>query len=303
VASGESARDARTAGEPGTTFAFDFLAKFAGLKKIAGETERVNPVAIFTTGSAAGPAAIQLGLSRPELADPVKFFVDWRTVFRELRRNRTTMIHDPTSTASKPTNPPSAAESDEQLLLEYRRTGDRELFAQLVYRYERELYTYLFRYLNDRQMAEDVFQATFLQVHLKCSTFEPGRKVRPWLYTIATHRAIDARRRNKRHRMVSLESPQSSNEDGADHLVHLLESTEADPADSAILGERTAVVRESLNRLPDSMHAVVHLVYYQGMKCREVAAVLDIPVGTVKSRLHAAINRLSNSWETSNPEE
>src|SRR5690606_19500070 len=81
--------------------------------------------------------------------------------------------------------------SDEQLLIEYRETGGRELFAQLVQRYERELYSYLRRYLGDAEIAEDVFQATFLQIHLKREQFEEGRRFRPWLYTIATNQAID----------------------------------------------------------------------------------------------------------------
>ena len=100
---------------------------------------------------------------------------------------------------------PDRHESDERLLLEYRQTGRRELFADLVRRYERELFNYLRRYLGDTGMAEDAFQATFLQVHLKCDQFEEGRRFRPWLYTIATNQAIDAQRRNKRHRMVSLD--------------------------------------------------------------------------------------------------
>jgi RNA polymerase sigma-70 factor (ECF subfamily) len=211
------------------------------------------------------------------------------------------MIHDPTlSTVSSNAARPGDW-SDEQLLLEYRGTGDRELFAQLVYRYERELFGYLHRYLGDRQMAEDAFQATFMQVHLKCRLFEAGRRVRPWLYTIATHQAIDARRRNKRHRMASLDATRLEDEPDVGRLVHLLESNDADPADSALHGERTALVRHSLNRLPDAMHAVIQLIYYQGLKYREVAEVLEIPVGTVKSRLHAAINRLTDIWETSNP--
>ena len=74
--------------------------------------------------------------------------------------------------------------TDEDLLLQYRETGDRELYAQLVYRYERELFSYLRRYLGNAEMAEDVFQTAFLQVHLKCEQFEAGRRFRPWLYTI-----------------------------------------------------------------------------------------------------------------------
>src|SRR6267142_4677247 len=97
----------------------------------------------------------------------------------------------------RPMQQPSSL-SDEELLVGYREKGDANLFSELVHRYERELFSYLRRYLGDANMAEDAFQATFLQVHLKAHQFEEGRKVRPWLYTIATNQAIDAQRRNKR---------------------------------------------------------------------------------------------------------
>ena len=68
------------------------------------------------------------------------------------------------------------------------------------------------RYVGSAEMAEDVFQATFLQVYVKRDRFEVGRRFRPWLYTIATNQAIDAQRRNRRHRMVSLDQ-RSGNEE------------------------------------------------------------------------------------------
>lgn len=191
--------------------------------------------------------------------------------------------------------------TDEQLLLRYRQTGDRELYAQLVYRYERELYSYLRRYLGNAEMAEDAFQGAFLQVHLKCEQFQQGRRFRPWLYTIATNQAIDARRRNKRHQMVSLDG--TGNDDSGDEvnrLVNLLESAEVGPDTVAEQSERDRRIRHTLDSLPESMHAVIQLVYYQGMKYREAAEVLDIPVGTVKSRLHAAIARLTDVWSEQN---
>lgn len=189
--------------------------------------------------------------------------------------------------------------TDEQLILDYRRTGDRELYAQLVYRYERELFSYLRRYLGSSEMAEDVFQATFLQVHLKCDMFEEGRRFRPWLYTIATNAAIDARRRNKRHRMVSLDTPREQDNEDVGRLVNLLESGDQGPSEFAVSAERSRLVRKTLDELPESMTAVIHLVYYQGMKYREAAEVLEIPVGTVKSRLHSAIAKLTDVWNTS----
>ncbi|MEZ6096561.1 MAG: RNA polymerase sigma factor [Pirellulaceae bacterium] len=189
--------------------------------------------------------------------------------------------------------------TDEQLLSQYRETGNREFFAQLVYRYERELYNYLRRYLGNTEMAEDVFQATFMQVHLKCEQFEETRRFRPWLYTIATNQAIDARRRNKRHNMVSLDTPREQDHDEVGRLANLLQSGDQGPDDNCLDEERKQIVRETLEQLPENMYAVVNLVYYHGMKYREAADVLDIPVGTVKSRVHAAIARLGNVWKSS----
>ncbi len=115
--------------------------------------------------------------------------------------------------------------TDEQLLLSYRETGDREDFAELVRRYETELYNYLRRYLGDAELAEDAFQTAFLQVHLKSHMFDENRKFRPWLYAIATNQAIDAQRRNKKHRNVSLDRSGADEEsDSVGKLLDLLVS-------------------------------------------------------------------------------
>ena len=192
---------------------------------------------------------------------------------------------------------PSASWSDEALLLEYRSVGDRRAFDELVHRYERELYNYLRRYLGDAEMAEDAFQGTFLQVHLKCDRFEPGRRVRPWLYTVATNQAIDAQRRDRRHRMVSLDRRcvGKGEDDGAGSLVELLDGEYASPAEQLESAEQAREVRRAVEQLPESLREVLLLVYYQGLKYREAADVLSIPVGTVKSRLHAAIRRLNQA--------
>jgi RNA polymerase sigma-70 factor (ECF subfamily) len=190
-----------------------------------------------------------------------------------------------------------AHRSDEELLLSYQQKGDRRDFAQLVKRYERELYNYLRRYLSDAEMAEDVFQATFLLVHLKCKQFEVGRRVRPWLYAIATNAAIDAQRRDRRHRAISLDrvGAQHSNHEAA-RLVDVLSSPELDPSTQVSRRENGQWVQEAVDDLSEPMRKVVHLVYYQGLKYREAAEVLDVPVGTVKSRLHAAIHKLTEFW-------
>ena len=194
---------------------------------------------------------------------------------------------------------PSSTErlSDEELLLRYRRNGDRRLFEALVHRYEHELYNYLRRYLGDSQAAEDAFQSAFLQVHLKCDQFEEGRSFRPWLYTIATNRAIDARRSNKRHRMVSLDGNKRDLE--SFQLADLLVGSEPDPLARVEQSERELQVQQALETLPEFLRSAVALVYFQGLKYREAAEVLSVPVGTVKSRVHTAIMKLAEFWKDS----
>lgn len=186
--------------------------------------------------------------------------------------------------------------TDEELLLEYRSQAARPAFEELVRRYEKELYGYLRHYLGDAEMAEDVFQQTFLQVHLKCGQFEVGRKVRPWLYTVATNQAIDYQRRNKRHKIISLDHRmQHATEGEMGSLVELLDGAEAGPSEEAEAAEQHGQLRQAIEELPEQTRQVVMLVYFKGLKYREAAEILDIPVGTVKSRLHAAVQKLSES--------
>jgi len=192
--------------------------------------------------------------------------------------------------------------TDEELLLQYRSQGDRQAFDRLVYRYEKELFGYLRHYLGDAHMAEDVFQQTFLQVHLKCEQFEPGRRVRPWLYTVATNQAIDLQRRNRRHRMVSLDRHAGRDSDEEpEALVTLLGNPDAGPVEEAEALERGEQVRRAVDGLPEPTRQVVLLIYFQGLKYREAADVLSIPVGTVKSRIHAAIHKLGETLTSTHP--
>src|SRR5439155_27373982 len=126
------------------------------------------------------------------------------------RQNRAGQRTDPGSTSYHMSRTPRdrsdlASLSDEELVDHYR-AGVGRAFTELVHRYERELYNYLRRYLGDATLAEDVFQNTFLQFHLKLDLYEKGRLVRPWLYTIATHQAIDALRKAGRHHAVSIDA-------------------------------------------------------------------------------------------------
>ncbi len=190
--------------------------------------------------------------------------------------------------------------ADEDLLLGYQESGQQELLSELVHRYERELFNYLRRFLGDASLAEDAFQATFMQVHLKCQTFDGSRRVRPWLYTVATNQAIDIQRRNKRHQLVSLDRAQKSEHSEIGSLMNLLVSGDPSPSDRFDLRERVEWLREAVAKLPEQLEAAVSLVYFRGMKYREAAQELSVPVGTVKSRLHSAVQQLGQQWDQTN---
>lgn len=186
--------------------------------------------------------------------------------------------------------------SDEQLLLNYRDHRDVASFEALVHRYEKPIYNYLYRYLRNGSLAEDVFQATFLRLHEKCKLYDEDQPVRPWLYSIGTHQAIDALRKEGRRQVASLDSEHSVDDADVVTLLNLLESETPSPLDQAEEHERAAWTRKQVDGLPDHQRVAVLLIFFQGLKYREVAEILQVPVGTIKARIHKALLTLNRAW-------
>lgn len=185
--------------------------------------------------------------------------------------------------------------SDEEIVARYLESRSEKDFELLVKRYERELYTFLRRFLGDTQQAEDVFQSTFLSVHLRIDQFESGRRFRPWLYAIASNKAIDFMRRNRRHQIVSLDSKISS-PTSDDSILHQLASDEITPDVKASQNETRDQVRAAVGELNDSTQQLIQLAFYQGLKYSDIAEILEIPLGTVKSRVFTAVRKLNQIW-------
>ena len=101
------------------------------------------------------------------------------------------------------TPPPPSDRTDEQLLVDYR-GGRVEAFEALVRRYRPELLPFLIRFAGGRAAGEDLFQETFLQVHLSADTFDASKRFKPWLFTIGANKARDYLRKNKRQRALPL---------------------------------------------------------------------------------------------------
>jgi len=185
--------------------------------------------------------------------------------------------------------------SDEEIVSTYLQSRNEQDFERLIHRYERELYTFLRRFLGDVQQAEDVFQATFLSVHLRMDQFEPGRRFRPWLYAIASNKAIDYMRRNRRHQVASLDA-KISHGDSEDSMINHLSGNVATPDEKAIFNETGSRVRAAVRELNEPTQQLIQLAFYQGMKYSDIAEILQIPLGTVKSRVFTAIRKLNQIW-------
>lgn len=191
---------------------------------------------------------------------------------------------------------PHSAWSDEDLLLEYRLTSCRELFEELIQRYEHPLFAFLNRYLGNAEDAEEVFQSAFLKVHLKCETFEEGRKFKPWLYRIATNIAIDRIRRDQKQQpMLSFEADFESEENESFGLSQVLPGNEPQPFESTLVKEQVELLHKAILELPEQLRIVLELVYFDGLSYRDTAEVLGLPFGTVKSRLGTAVKKLNSA--------
>jgi len=187
---------------------------------------------------------------------------------------------------------------DEQELLHRYVAGDRDAFHQIVTRYKDPLYAFLRRFLNQTQLVEEAFQETFLQLYLSRKTFEKDRPLRPWLFTIAANKARDALRRQQRHDTVSLGSMAEPTELNVDDVLNSLKSYEITPYDEAEKSERAEKVRHIIENMPANLKEILILAYFEQFSYKQMADMMSIPIGTVKSRLHTAIVHFTKKWKS-----
>ncbi|HVX12768.1 MAG TPA: RNA polymerase sigma factor [Pirellulales bacterium] len=185
--------------------------------------------------------------------------------------------------------------TDEALLVRYRDGGDENAFRELICRCELPLSHYLRRYLHDGNQVDEVVQATFLKLAQHSDRFLPDHRVRPWLYTIATHLAIDALRAAGRHRTVSLNVEHADDATLGDLLVDHHDA----PSAHAEEEERSQWLHGAVDELPARLREPLKLVYFDGLEYAAAARRLGIPLGTLKSRLHESLLKLNQHWAQS----
>ncbi len=190
--------------------------------------------------------------------------------------------------------------SDEQLIENYR-SGHDQALDELVRRYQLELFHFLVRFTNDRAAAEDVFQEAFLQVHLSADTFDTSRRFKPWLFTIAANKARDYLRKMARRPASELSAPIGGDGPEGQTFMDLLQADLPMPDDRLQTEELRQRVSQTVQTMPDHLREILLLAYFQQFPYAEIAEMLQIPLGTVKSRLHTAVGTFSQRWKKQNP--
>lgn len=187
--------------------------------------------------------------------------------------------------------------ADEELLRQFVEQGERCSLETLIRRYQHELYNFLRHYLADDDLAEDAFQLTFVNVYRKAGQFDLTRRFRPWLYSVATHQAIDLKRREKRRTHQSLDITSDSTGARGGTAAAALPDYRQPAGDPLVEGELRDSMRAAIEQIGEPGRSALELIYLQGLPYREAAEALNVPVGTVKSRVHAAIRKLSTIWQ------
>jgi len=171
---------------------------------------------------------------------------------------------------------------EDQTLVERSLQGEEQAFEQLVKRYQKSIYNLAYRMTGSREDAEDLAQETFLRAYAKLKTFQIGRRFSPWLFRIASNLCINWKNRQKR-REVSLDSF------GTDNKEQLLFSnTSVDPLFQLERNQLQIRLRQEILALPLRYRLVFTLRYLEDHSCREIAEILDMPEGTVKTHLFRA---------------
>lgn len=186
--------------------------------------------------------------------------------------------------------------TDAQLLQRYI-DGDETAFAEIVGRYKNSLYAFLKQFLSRRDLVEDVFQETFLQLFNSRASFDPKRPLRPWLFTIAANKAKDALRKNQRTRAVSIGAISDEQEMSFDEMLNTLTSDDTTPYDDMDRHETTGRVDRVIAEMPENLREILILSYFHKFSYKQMADSLSIPIGTVKSRLHTAVARFAKDWK------
>ena len=191
--------------------------------------------------------------------------------------------------------------SDDRALVARVAAGDAEAFESLLERYGEAVRRHLGRMVRTGGAADDLAQEAFLRVWTRAGQWDGRGSFRGWLFRIATNLALNHLRSVRRRRQRPLEPPPpeplSDEDDEPLAPAWMIDASALGPDAIVELAEERELCRRLIDRLPEGKREVFRMAHEAEMPVREIAEALDIPEGTVKSRLHHARKRLAREWQ------
>ncbi|MGD2187434.1 MAG: RNA polymerase sigma factor, partial [Desulfobacterales bacterium] len=168
--------------------------------------------------------------------------------------------------------------------------GDRGAFDALMHKYYPRILNFIYRFIGNRQIAEDLSQDVFMRIYKNALHYRPRSQFQTWLYTIAKNVCLNELRRNRR-RMVSLDETHKS---GEKELRKAIEDPNTNPDEALLRKEKIALIRAAIDALPENQRIAVILKRYENFSYNQIAATLNVTDKAVKSLLSRAKVNLKN---------
>lgn len=175
--------------------------------------------------------------------------------------------------------------ADDNVLIERAQQGDRAAFDDLVVKYQDQAYKYAYRLTRNPEQAADVVSDSFLRVFTALKNFKGNSAFSTWLYRIVTNCYLDRRKREKDGSTVSLDEPVAG---ASGDVTRQVEDDALGPVELAERSAREDTVVSALDRMPDYQKTMLVMYHVEMLSYEEIADALDLPLGTVKSRLNRA---------------
>ena len=175
--------------------------------------------------------------------------------------------------------------SDDALLIQLSQGGDRSAFDSLIRKYEARAYQYAYRLTSDQDEASDIVAEAFVRIYRALKNFRGQSSFGTWLYRILTNCYLDFRKREKSRRHESLDA--TVQVDGGEVQRQYVDESDG-PAEIAERHARETAVRGALGSMPEYQQAMLVMYHVETLSYEEISEALDLPIGTVKSRLNRA---------------
>jgi RNA polymerase sigma-70 factor, ECF subfamily len=174
---------------------------------------------------------------------------------------------------------------DDLVLIDRAKRGDRSALNDLIYRYEKRAYQYAFRLTHNQDEACDIVADAFVRINNALPNFKGQSAFTTWLYRIITNCYLDARKRDKSKYNVSIDAGVQTNEG---EVERQFEDPNADTVEDVERDERERLVQNALKKMPEYQRSMLVMYHVESLSYEEIAEALDLPIGTVKSRLNRA---------------